>query len=86
VCKRKVCVCEREDMYVREGMCTSVCEREGMCVRVCVRKGVYERKRGLCFGHAGPWIEKIAWILRENFSEPRFLHPLVRRKALKSLT
>lgn len=36
VCKRKVCVCEREDMYVREGMCTSVCEREGMCVRVCV--------------------------------------------------
>jgi len=47
-------VCEREDMYVREGMCTSVCEREGMCVRVCVRKGVYERKRGvLSYGKGG---------------------------------
>jgi len=42
-------VWQREDMYVREGMCTSVCEREGMCVRVCVRKGVYERKRSVLY-------------------------------------
>lgn len=60
VCKRKVCVCEREDMYVREGMCTSVCEREGMCVRVCVRKGVYERKRGVCMRvYMCVWKEKV---------------------------
>ena len=53
-------MCEREDMYVREGMCTSVCEREGMCVRVCVRKGVYERKRGVCMRvYMCVWKEKV---------------------------
>ena len=50
------------------------------------RNSQWRRTSILCFGHAGPWMVRIAWILRENFSEPRFLHLLVRRKALKSLT
>lgn len=43
-----------------------------------------EEQAFCALGMPAPGLVRIAWVLRENFSEPRFLPLLVRRKALKS--